>query len=60
MFFVEKVPRTGNAFALGVTIGRVESNDIIIDDSSISRFHAWLQLDAKKGWMLCDAERVSF
>lgn len=56
VFFVEKVPRTGNAFALGVTIGRVESNDIVIDDSSISRFHAWLQLDPKKGWMLCDAE----
>lgn len=57
VFFVEKVERTGNAFALGVTIGRVESNDIIIDDSSISRFHAWLQQDSKSGgWLLCDAQ----
>lgn len=57
VFFVEKVPRTGNAFALGVTIGRVESNDIVIDDTSISRFHAWLQQDAKSGgWLLCDAQ----
>lgn len=57
VFFVEKTPRTGNAFALGVTIGRVESNDIIIDDASISRFHAWLQQDAKSGgWVLCDAQ----
>lgn len=57
VFFVEKVPRTGNAFALGVTIGRVESNDIVIDDTSISRFHAWLQQDPKSGgWLLCDAQ----
>jgi pSer/pThr/pTyr-binding forkhead associated (FHA) protein len=56
IYFVEKVPRTGNAFALGVTIGRFESNDIVVDDSSISRFHAWIQLDPKKGWLVCDAE----
>jgi hypothetical protein len=57
VYFVEKVARTGNAFALGVTIGRVESNDIIIDDTSISRFHAWLQQDPKSGgWLLCDAQ----
>ncbi|MBL8934866.1 MAG: FHA domain-containing protein [Archangium sp.] len=57
VFFVEKVPRTGNAFTLGVTIGRVESNDIVIDDASISRFHAWLQQDPKSGgWLLCDAQ----
>lgn len=57
VYFVEKAARTGNAFALGVTIGRVESNDIAIDDASISRFHAFLQQDAKTGgWLLCDAD----
>jgi hypothetical protein len=55
VFFVEKVPRSGNAFLLGVTIGRVASNDIIIDDTGISRFHAWLQHE-RSGWLLCDAD----
>jgi hypothetical protein len=57
VFFVDKAARTGNAFPMGVTIGRVESNDIVIDDPGLSRFHAWLQHDVKKGqWLLCDAE----
>jgi hypothetical protein len=57
VFFVEKAARTGNAFPMGVTIGRVESNDIIIDDPGLSRFHAWLQQDPKTGgWLLCDAD----
>jgi len=54
---VEKVPSRKNPFAMGVTIGRVETNDIIIDDGSVSRFHAWLQLDERtRTWSLTDAE----
>jgi hypothetical protein len=46
-----------NAFPMGVTIGRVEGNDIAIDDSSVSRFHAWLQQDLRsKAWSLTDAD----
>jgi hypothetical protein len=57
VFLVEKVPNRPNPFAMGITVGRVESNDIIVDDASVSRFHAWLQLEArKKQWFLCDAE----
>lgn len=57
LFFVEKAQRENNAFPMGVTLGRVESNDVIIDDSSVSRFHAWLQFDERqKTWMLCDAQ----
>jgi pSer/pThr/pTyr-binding forkhead associated (FHA) protein len=42
---------------MGITVGRVETNDVIVDDGSVSRFHAWLQLDErKKAWFLCDAE----
>lgn len=54
---VEKVPGRKNPFAMGVTIGRVESNDIILDDGSVSRFHAWLQYDERtRAWSLTDAE----
>ncbi|MEW5738420.1 MAG: FHA domain-containing protein [Myxococcota bacterium] len=54
---VEKVPGRKNPFAMGVTIGRVESNDIIVDDGSVSRFHAWLQYDDRvQAWHLTDAE----
>lgn len=57
LFFVEKAQRTNNAFPMGITLGRVESNDVIIDDTSVSRFHAWLQFDERqKTWMLCDAQ----
>lgn len=57
VFPVEKVPGRANPFAMGVTVGRVETNDIIVDDGSVSRFHAWLQFEARtKAWWLCDAE----
>ena len=57
VFVIEKVPGRANPFAMGVTVGRVESNDVVVDDGSVSRFHAWLQFEARqKHWWLCDAE----
>jgi len=57
IFMVEKGPATNNPFAMGVTVGRVESNDIVVDDGSVSRFHAWLQKDERtQAWSLTDAE----
>jgi hypothetical protein len=57
VFPLEKVPGRANPFAMGITVGRVETNDVIVDDASVSRFHAWLQLDERKQqWSLCDAE----
>lgn len=57
-FLVEKSANTAsNPFAMGVTIGRVESNDVVLDDGSVSRFHAWLQKDERtQQWSLTDAE----
>lgn len=52
---VKKGHSKANAFALGITVGRAETNDIPIDDESVSRFHAWLADDGK-GWKLVDAE----
>lgn len=57
IFMVEKGSATNNPFAMGVTVGRVESNDVVVDDGSVSRFHAWLQRDERtKEWSLTDAE----
>lgn len=57
IFMVEKGSATNNPFAMGITVGRVESNDIVVDDGSVSRFHAWLQHDERtKEWSLTDAE----
>jgi len=54
---VEKKQGSKNPFAMGVTVGRVESNDIIVDDHSVSRFHAYFQHDPRKDeWVLVDAE----
>jgi hypothetical protein len=57
LFELKKVPGKANAFAMGVTIGRVDTNDIVIDDSSVSRFHAYFQKDLRtNAWQLVDAE----
>lgn len=54
---VRKAEHSDNAFALGITVGRVDSNDLVLVDDSVSRFHAFFQLDPlTRGWTLCDAE----
>jgi hypothetical protein len=45
-----------NVFQRRVTLGRTTNNDIVLDDSSVSRFHGWLQKDEGSGkWTLTDA-----
>jgi hypothetical protein len=57
VLLVTKAVGGSNPFAMGVTIGRVATNDIAIDDASISRFHAYLQHDERQGiWTLVDAD----
>ena len=46
-----------NPFATEVTLGRTFNNDVVVDHQSISRFHAYFQLDPKRGvWRVVDAE----
>lgn len=57
VFRLVKANHTQNAFAMGVTVGRVGNNDITLPDDSVSRFHAFFQRDDKSGgWTLTDAE----
>ena len=57
VFRVEKRQESGNAFPVGVTIGRVDNNDLVLDDDSVSRFHAFLRFDDRdRSWVLTDAE----
>lgn len=57
IYRVEKSSGASNPFPMGVTLGRVDSNDLVLDDASVSRFHAWLQLDERtQQWSLTDAE----
>lgn len=56
VFEVVKAQGKSNPFSMGVTVGRTESNDLVFPDPSVSRFHAYLQQDAKGGWKLVDAE----
>ncbi len=55
VFEVQKGNHKLNPFSFGVTVGRVDSNDVAIEDGSVSRFHAYLQ-DTGDGWVVCDAE----
>ncbi len=43
-----------NAFRRGVTVGRTANNDLVFDDASVSRFHAWFQ-EEEQGWSVADA-----
>jgi pSer/pThr/pTyr-binding forkhead associated (FHA) protein len=57
VFPLRKGPSTNNAFVMGVTVGRTENNDLVLDHSSISRFHAYFLRDSRtKAWTLVDAE----
>jgi FHA domain len=57
VFQLKKQPGANNAFALGITVGRTGNNDLEIDDASVSRFHAWFQIDPLSAvWHVCDAE----
>jgi hypothetical protein len=54
---VVKQASRANAFAMGITVGRVPTNDLVMDDPSISRFHAYFQHDERKGgWSVTDAD----
>lgn len=55
VFEVFKSTKKANAFAMGITLGRTETNDLPVDDDSVSRFHAWLESDGRE-WRLVDAE----
>ncbi len=57
VFRVEKGAKANNAFAFGITLGRVDTNDLVLEDDSVSRFHAFLRHDDRtQTWMLTDAE----
>ena len=54
VFVVEKSHR--NAFGRGITVGRAANNDVVMDDGSVSRFHAWFEKDAETGlYQVADA-----
>ncbi len=56
VFAVARRPGAGHAFPQGVTIGRAATSDLVLDDTSVSRLHAVLQLDeAGAQWVLSDA-----
>lgn len=56
VYFVQKDKRIVNPVSNGVTVGRLLTNDIVVDVASVSRFHAVLQRDEKTGaWSLSDA-----
>lgn len=44
-----------NAFQRGVTVGRTSNNDLVVEDPSVSRFHAWFQKDEDQSWSVVDA-----
>jgi len=51
---VQKSPR-GIAFPMGITVGRTANNDVVLDDTSVSRFHAYFQQDRSGRWTMTDA-----
>ncbi|MHB8878861.1 MAG: FHA domain-containing protein [Myxococcaceae bacterium] len=56
VFELKKGNAKQNAFVVGISVGRADSNDVPLDDVSVSRFHAYFQKDLKGVWRLHDAE----
>lgn len=48
------VKKPGASFPDRITIGRTHNNDIVIDDHSVSRLHAYVR-QADGGWVIADA-----
>jgi hypothetical protein len=46
--------KAGASFADRITIGRTANNDIVINDSSVSRLHAYIRRDGNH-WIVADA-----
>jgi hypothetical protein len=44
-----------NAFGRGITVGRTGNNDVVLDDGTVSRFHAWFQRETEGRYVLTDA-----
>lgn len=44
-----------NAFGRGITVGRTGNNDVVLDDGTVSRFHAWFQRETDGRYTLTDA-----
>lgn len=55
-FFVYEVQKRpgANAFGLMVTLGRTRNNDVVVDDGSVSKFHASFKKDPAGAWQLTD------
>lgn len=57
VLMLEKAAAHASTFPAGVTLGRADSNDLVIEDASVSRFHAWIHHDEREGsWLVVDAE----
>ncbi len=46
--------KVGASFADRITIGRIANNDIVIEDHSVSRLHAYVR-HVSKSWLVADA-----
>lgn len=57
LVFVQKAANS-NAFAMMVTMGRAENNDLVIPDGRVSKFHAYFRLLGDR-WLLTDANSTN-
>lgn len=46
--------QAANAFQSRITVGRTSNNDLLLDDGSVSRFHAWFE-ETERVWSIADA-----
>jgi pSer/pThr/pTyr-binding forkhead associated (FHA) protein len=49
------VRRNGHSAGHLITLGRAPDNDVVVPDSSISRFHAYVKEGANRQWLIQDA-----
>ncbi len=55
---VAPLTKAANAFGMMITVGRAKNNDIVIDDSRVSKFHAYFRQLGDR-WSVTDANSTN-
>jgi pSer/pThr/pTyr-binding forkhead associated (FHA) protein len=54
-FALQLRKRAGDAYADRISVGRARNKDVVLREESVSKFHAWFEMDEEGRFYLADA-----